>query len=319
MIKNMLSLTLACLLLCATAQAQEPLRPTDPLAPGADRGANGEAPIRDVGGWLGEEQLPGAPPAAPATEAAPAAPAAEGGATDPLAGPAATAPDAAAPAPAPVDPEQERRDARKRERTINKNYNDALQIYEGMESPDHSINALDRRIANNERLIADFKRRIAEATAQRRAFQVDLFNRTFFLRQQRERGQITQESFDKLIRQEERKYEEETANLKGNLEAWHKELKESVARLESLKSERRMLDASRARAPRRNGRGGQQAGANVPAPKPGERLLGTLEERMRQLDRFNTRSTMEGVHPRDVGVGSSEPRTVDSSEAEDEE
>ncbi|MBX3470960.1 MAG: hypothetical protein KF878_29180 [Planctomycetes bacterium] len=285
-----LTTTLAALLLAPAALAQEPLRPSDPLA-----GPRGDGPaIRDIGGWLGEDEpLPGAAGAAHA--AGPPAPAVGGG-EDPLAAPAA---------PAAEDPEKARQEARRRDRQINRNYQQAIDIYEDLDAPDHQIAALDRRIANNERLVADFRRRLAEGQQQRRNMQVDLFNRTFFLRQQRERGQITQEVFDKLIRQEERKYEEDSAGLKANLEAWHKECKQAEARLEAMKAERRMLEASQPRATRRNQQ--QRAGgAPVPAPKPGERLLGTLEERLRQLERFNTRSTMEGVHPRDVGVGSVE-------------
>ncbi len=294
------ALLLAAPALSGQAFGQEPLRPTDPLAPSGSGGGNGNAQP-DIGGWLGEEPLPGAAPAP--VGPAPTEGAAAGG--DPLAGPAAE--------PAPVDPEEAKKEQRRRDRAIDKNYSSAIEIYEGMDDPTHNITALDRRIANNERLIADYKRRIAESTRTRRAMQVDLFNRTFFLRQQRERNQITQESFDKLIRQEERKYEEESASTKMNLEAWHRELKEAEERLVSLKSERRMHEASMPRATRR-GRGGQAANGPVPAPKPGERLIGTLEERLRQLDHFNTRSTMDGVHPRDVGVG-----TVESTELEPEE
>lgn len=289
---------LAALLLAAPALGQEPLRPTgDPLA-----GPSGEnAPIRDIGGWLGEETLPGAAPApvgpAPSEQAVP-----EGG--DPLAPTEA----------APVDPEEAKKEQRRRDRTIDKNYSSAIEIYEGMDDPGHQMTALDRRIANNERLIADYKRRIAEGTRSRRGMQVDLFNRTFFLRQQRERNQITQEVFDKLIRQEERKYEADSASLKTNLEAWHTELKQAEERMVSLKAERRMHEASMPRATRR-GRG-QAADGPVPAPKPGERLIGTLEERLRQLDRFNTRSTMDGVHPRDVGVGTVESTVLDPADEE---
>lgn len=288
---------LAALLLTAPAFGQEPLRPTDDPLAGPSTGET--APIRDIGGWLGEEPLPGAAPAPVAP-----APAAEGAAAggDPLAPTAAE----------PVDPEKARQEQRRRDRTIDKNYSSAIEIYEGMDDPAHQMTALDRRIANNERLIADYKRRISEGNRSRRGMQVDLFNRTFFLRQQRERNQITQEVFDKLIRQEERKYEEESASLKTNLEAWHTELKQAEERMVSLKAERRMHEASVPRQTRR-GRGGQANGP-VPAPKPGERLIGTLEERLRQLDRFNTRSTMDGVHPRDVGVG-----TVESTVLEPEE
>lgn len=292
---------LAALLLTTPAFGQEPLRPTDDPLAGPSGGSGENAPIRDIGGWLGEETPPGAPPAP--VGSAPSEGAIGG---DPLA-PTESA---------PVDPEEAKQEQRRRNRMIDKNYSSAIEIYEGMDDPGHQMTALDRRIANNERLIADYKRRIAEGTRSRRGMQVDLFNRTFFLRQQRERNQITQEVFDKLIRQEERKYEEQSASLKTNLEAWHTELKQTEERLISLKSERRMHEASMPRA--RRGRGGQAANGPLPAPKPGERLIGTLEERLRQLDRFNTRSTMGGVHPRDVGVGTVESLEV-KPEAEPEE
>jgi hypothetical protein len=204
-----------------------------------------------------------------------------------------------------VDPEKAAADAKKRDRAIDKNYQAALDIYQDMDRPERGITGLDRRIQNNERLVADYHRRIGAAQEQRRQQQVELFNRTFFLRQQRERGQITQEVFDKLIRQEERKYEEDTANLKASLEAWQRECSQAEARLDSLKAERRMLQASTAR-PALRGRQAQQQGGPVPAPKPGERLLGSLQERLRQLDHFDTHDTLDGVHPRDIGVGTVE-------------
>lgn len=238
----------------------------------------------DVGGWLGDDTPPPAQPAQ---------------AQDPLAAPAAPADDApaadaAAPA-APVDPQEERR----RSRQIDRNYQAALDIYQDMDDPRHQVTNLDRRIANNERLTTDYRRRLQQAQEKRRQSQVELYNRVFFLRQQLERGQVTQDVFDRLARQEEVKHEERTATLKGDIEAWTKEVREGEQRLEAMRAERRMLEAMN---PRPKAKPGQAAGA--PAQRPGARLVGSLEERLRQLDRFEPRNTMDQVHPRDVGVGS---------------
>lgn len=268
--------------LCGTAAAQEGgLRPVE---------EDPRPPIRDIGGWLGDEGAP--EPAAPAPGARPA--------DDPLApAPAPRAAPAPAPlepepaAPAPLDPAEERRRAKQ----IDKNYGDALSIYESLDDPSRQLDALERRIKNNERLVADYRRRLGQAQEQRRELQVELFNRTFYLRQQRERGQVPEDAYARLIQQEERRYEERSLEHKENLEAWTRELREAEARLEALRAERRMFDVMNPR-PRK-----AAAAAQAPAPKPGERLIGTLEERLRRLDRFETRHPLAGAHPRDLGAG----------------
>ncbi len=252
---------------------------------------DGGAP-RDPGGWAGDEQ-----PAQPAPAPDGAAPAG----SDPLAPGATPAPaptDAGEPAaPAPVDPEEQRR----RGRQIDKNYKAALDIYEDMDDPRHGVEMLERRIANNEKIVAEYRKRLAQSQEQRRTLQVDLFNRMFYLRQQKERGQLNQEAYDRLARQEERNYEERVSALKGEIEACQRELSQAQERLDALRAEKRMVDAMMSKSGRRGS--GSAAKAPVPAPKPGERVLTALEERLRQLDKFEVRSTMGGVHPRDVGIG----------------
>lgn len=253
----------------------------------------GQPAPRDVGGWIGDDTQPAQPaPAQPAPDGAPA-----GGGADPLAPGAAPAPAAADPAPAPVDPEEQRR----RGRQIDKNYKAALDIYEDMDDPRHGVEMLERRIANNEKIVSDYRRRLAQSQEQRRTLQVDLFNRMFYLRQQKERGQLNQEAYDRLARQEERNYEERVAALKGEIDACQRELSQAQERLDSLRAEKRMIDAMMSKSGRRGS--GAQAKAPIPAPKPGERVLTALEERLRQLDKFEVHSTMGGVHPRDVGIG----------------
>lgn len=247
---------------------------------------DGGAP-RDPGGWAGDDTQP-AP--APEEGAAPSA--------DPLAPSATPAPaPAEEAAPAPVDPEEQRR----RGRQIDKNYKAALDIYEDMDDPRHGVEMLERRIANNEKIVSEYRRRLAQSQEQRRTLQVDLFNRMFYLRQQKERGQLNQEAYDRLARQEERNYEERVAALKGEIDACQRELSQAQERLDSLRAEKRMIDAMTSKSGRRGT--AANAKAPLPAPKPGERVLTALEERLRQLDKFEVRSTMSGVHPRDVGIG----------------
>ncbi len=249
---------------------------------------DGGAP-RDPGGWAGDETPP-APTPTPAPDA--------GGAADPLSPGATPAPaPAEEAAPAPVDPEEQRR----RGRQIDKNYKSALDIYQDMDDPRHGVEMLERRIANNEKIVAEYRKRLAQSQEQRRVLQVDLFNRMFYLRQQKERGQLNQESYDRLARTEERNYEERVAEHKGEIEACQREMAQAQTRLDGLRAEKRMIDAMMSKGGRRGTTA--QGKAPIPAPKPGERVLTALEERLRQLDKFEVRSTMGGVHPRDVGIG----------------
>lgn len=254
-------------------------------------------PVKDLGGWLGEDKQPAAP--APVLEGGAAPAPAQGG--DPLAPGAAPAAGEAAPAPAePVDPAKAAEDERKRGRTIDGNYKRALDVYEDMGQPHHALASLDKRIANNERIVRDYSERLAKSGDERRRLQVELFNRTYYLRQQQEKGQIDQPTFDRLIAKEEREYEQRVVNLKSDIKSWQKEVAEAQKRLETLRNERRLLVASLPREGRKL-RGDPSA---KPKPRPGQKLLSTLDAQLRQLEKFEPRNTMDDVHPRDVGVSS---------------
>lgn len=271
--------------------AQDGLKPVEETPP----------PVKDLGGWLGEQ------PATPPAE----------GATDPLLPPPAApaAPEAGAPAPAvtetpPVDPLAEK----KRGRQIDANYDKALKTYEDITQPHHKIEALKRRIANNEKIVRDYSARLATSGDERRRLQVELFNRTFYLKQQLEKGQIDQAGFDKTIAKEEREYEQRVKNLKSDIESWRREVSEAERRLVQMQGELRMLQAALPRAGRTL-RGDKSAAAK--APRPGERLLSGLDNQLRALEKFSPTHTMDDVHPRDVGVSSVGRRKA--APAEDEE
>jgi hypothetical protein len=252
----------------ATATAQDDgLRPLDP-----DK-------IEDLGGWLGEETAP-----------APSSPPAASQDQDPLAGPA---PAAKPQAKQELTPEERAR----RENQIQRNYDEAQNIYQGIIRGD-KVGNIDRRIANNERIVKEFTARIRSALKERRDLQVQVFNRSFYLKQQVDRGQLTQEVYDRMIAEEERKYEERVADLKKNVIEWRKEVASAKQRVEELKAERRTMVAAQ---PRRR-RGKSSKGKQAPKAKPGEKLLTSLRARLRQLSNFETKHTLNGVHPRDLGT-----------------
>ncbi len=234
----------------------------------------GQGPIQDLEGWLDESTIPDAP-----------APAQDGG--DPLA--------PSTPAPKPELTPAERA---KQQRQIERNYGEAEKIYEGIIGAD-PVEKLDRRIANNERIVKEYQQRIRGAAKERRELQVALYNRTFYLKQQVEQGKLTREAYERMITEEERKYRQRSKVLKEHYQAWKEELAAAQTRLRDLQSQRQMLLAQRPRALR--GQKGKGQGARQ--ARPGEALVGSLRERLQRLGRFHTRHTMDGVHPRELGFG----------------
>lgn len=232
-----------------------------------------DAPVDGTSGWLDEERDPLGPDAAPAPE--------------PKVGPVAE--DELTPA-----------ERRKRDRTIDRNYSEAQDTYSEILSKDPT-GPLDRRIANNERIVTEFRGRMQQATQERRQAQVDLYNRTFFLKQQLDKGQITQDVYEKLIREEEGKFERAEATYKLNVGSWQKEIDEALQRLDGLRSQRRLLEAQQPRRqkPRRT-RGGE--GGEGEGPR-GSNLVGNLRSRLQRLARFERKHTLDYVHPRTLGAG----------------
>jgi len=224
------------------------------------------------GGWLDEDQDPLSPKGAPA------------------------------PAPEPTTAPLEEDDLtpaerRKRSRQIDRNYNDAQKTYNEVLSKDPS-GPLERRIKNNERIVTEFQGRIQNATTKRRQAQVDLYNRTFFLKQQLDKKQITPDVYDRMIREEEEKFQRSEANYKVNVVAWQKEVDVAQARLKDLRAQHRLLEAQKPRRMKpRRARGGPE-GAEGPK---GSALVGTLRSRLQRLGQFRRRHTMVGVHPRSLG------------------
>lgn len=299
-VTRLISLSLGGLLLAAPAALAQDgggLRPIDPVQDPLEPGGSPS----DPGGWVGDD---GAGPQPGQLGPAPApAPAPGGQAGDPLAGPSE----------AELTPEERRR----RDRVINRNYERALDTYQDASDPSHSLASLDRRIANNERIITEYRQRIAQAQEERRVLQVEMFNRILYLRQQRERGDITQQMFDDLARQEERQFEQRSRQVNEDLEAWHREVQQAEQRLTELRSRRRMLSATVPRQHRRHAQEQQQA-AQQPQVGHGERIVTSMAERLRRLNRFRTHHCLDWVHPREVGVGPSQLPVAAVEEEEDD-
>jgi hypothetical protein len=240
----------------APAMAQDGLKPVDD----------------DAGGWLGEEEAEATPPD-------------DHDQADPLSGGPAT------PLPAPqLTPEEQRR----RSRQIDNNYRKAQDIYQGIINSD-KLQPLQRRIANNERIVREYNGKIRRGLAQRRELQVQVFNQSFYLKQQRERAQISQDVYDRMIVAEEQKYDHAVADLKKDVQLWRKEVKEAKRRLAELKSKQRVIVASRPKTRKR------RKAARKAKIRPGQKLMTNLSSQLRRLNRFRTKHTLEHVHPRELG------------------
>ena len=289
----------------APAFAQEQLEPVDeaPIEQPAEDPLTGPAPerfdappptsdgtpppVRDLDGWLGEGgKQQGGDPLAPES------------------GPSADS-------EAELTPEERR----KRGRAIDRNYDKALEIYDDLSLPHHEVEALDRRIANNERLIKDYRARISRAREERRTLQVELMNRGFYLRQQRQQGQISQQAFEQQMAHEERVFDQRDKALKGDLDAWVREVQAAEARLQDLKNQRQMLARTLPKSHKRSA-------AKKPKPRPGQRLMSTLETRLQNLGHFRTRYTLDLADPRSTafsGIPRPQVAMTDVEPLEDEE
>jgi hypothetical protein len=256
-----------------TLKPTQPTPPKDPVAsppntPQAPATADtptvqGDTP-KDPGGWKGAQPAP-APAGVPEA--------------DPLAG------------KAPVDPQAEEAERKKNDRIIDRNYDEAGKIYDkALATEGESAENLDHRIQVNEKLIADYKGRLAKANAQKRTFQVELYNRTFYLKQQKDKGAIPEDTFDKLMKQEEKKYNEKSAQARSDVEFYEKEIADAEKRLNDLRTERRISTVMT----------NTKAGVNPnvkkkPPVKQSVAMVNTLKGRMQALSAFEPKNTMDGA------------------------
>ena len=109
-------------------------------------------------------------------------PGAPAGGADPLAGGEAAKPAA--------DPNAIQNDDPRAGPIIDRNYRTAIQTYDNVLKDGESTENLDHRISTNEKLVADYKKRLAVSNEAKRRYQVELFNRTFYLKQQKDKGAI---------------------------------------------------------------------------------------------------------------------------------
>jgi len=253
----------------APAPATDPVAPppNTPQAPATADTPTVEGTNKDPGGWKAQT-----PP--PAQAGVPEA-------SDPL---------AAKPAPAPVDPAVEEETRRKNDRIIDRNYEDAIKTYEHVLSNEGESSAdLDHRIKTNEDLIARYKKLLAQANDVKRREQVELFNRTFYLKQQRDKGAIPEDTFDKLMKTEEKKYNDKTAAARSDIDFYEKEIADADKRLNDLRAERRVSVATYRTNQYANGK------PKKPPMKPSQRMVGTLKEKLARLSEFDPKHTMDSA------------------------
>jgi hypothetical protein len=285
-----LSLVFA-LALAGTARAQDTnggLRPTDgapatpdpapPPAPPAPavpatpdtppQVESAPKPPADPGNWKG-----GPAPAAPAGGAAGA---------DPLAAPAT-------PQAPPKDPNTIDNDDPRAGKIIDRNYSDAIKIYDNVLKNDgESVENLDHRIESNEKLVANYKKKLTDCNDQKRRMQIELFNRTFYLKQQRDKGAIPDDVYERLIKQEEKKYADRSAQTTSDIQFYEKEIQDAEGRLSTLRAERRVQVTTFKSNQIAKGPNGKK-----PPMKASQRTILSLQERLQKLSAFETKNPMD--------------------------
>jgi len=276
------SLALALALAGASrAQAQDNKPATDPAAvPAPAEGAAPAAPApavppadapKDPGGWKGapapsgQDPLanPGTPPAAPA----PATPA------------------------APADPNLIPNDDPRSGRIIDKNYNEALKTYDNVLKNDgESVEDLDHRISVNEKLIADYKKKLADSNETKRRLQIELMNRTFYLKQQKDKGAIPEDTYNNLILKEDKNYKTKTANANSDIEFLTKEIADAEKRLQDLRAERRIRVTTT-----KTNFAAKGPGARKPPVPRSTQLVTSLKDRLQKLVPYEPRYPMDNA------------------------
>lgn len=249
------------------APASDPVAPppNTPQAPATADTPTMEGQPKDPGGW--KQQTP--PPAQAGVPEA-----------DPL-----------AQKPAEKTPEELEAERKKNDRVIDNNYNEAIKTYEKvLANEGESVENLDHRIQTNEKLIANYKKKLAEANEMKRREQVQLFNRTFYLKQQRDKGAIPEDTFDKLMKQEEKKYNEKTVQARSDIEFYEKEIGDAEKRLNDLKAERRISVTQMNTNKVVNG-----GKPKKPPVKPSIRTVNTLKDRLQRLSEFEPKHTMDNA------------------------
>ncbi|MEZ0227079.1 MAG: hypothetical protein ACAI25_00520 [Planctomycetota bacterium] len=249
----------------APAPAQDPVAPppNTPQAPATADTPTVEGQPKDPGGW--KQSTP-----APAQAGVPEA--------DPLA------------KPAEVDPAAAEAEKKKNDKIIEKNYDTAIKIYEGvLKNEGESMENLDHRIGTNEKLIAKYKKALAEANEVKRREQVNLFNRTFYLKQQRDKGAIPEDTFDKLMKTEEKKYNEKTSQARSDIDFYTKEIADAEKRMNDLKTERRISVTSIKATQAANGKKAK------PPVKASQKIVNSLKDRLQRLSEFEPKHTMDNA------------------------
>lgn len=285
--KNLIgALALACALgVASVARAQEqPAQPGGGLRP-TDGAPSSPDPVAPA-------PAPAAPEAPPQVEGAPKAPPADPGnwkgqappaqGSDPLAAPAAPA--------APKDPNYIANDDPRAGRIIDKNYSDAIKVYEGVLKNDgESVENLDHRIESNEKLVANYKKKLNECNEAKRRMQVELFNRTFYLKQQRDKGAIPDDVYEKMVKNEEKKYNDRSASTTSDIAFYEKEIQDAEGRLNGLRAERRIQVTTTKSMMAASGK------PKKPPMTASQRLTTSLKDRLSKVWPAETKNPMDGA------------------------
>lgn len=172
-----------------------------------------------------------------------------------------------------------------RERQIDANLEDTLGIYEAILEAERSETLqLDRRIEQNEKLVAEYMPQLERADEKLRQLQVNFMKKTFLLKSQLEQGDIEKDTFNRLMEREERKNERYREEFEDDRAFFRDEIARAQERLKELRLHRTVA----ARAALLEGAGSEKAKTRAAI------ILEDMSGLLERLSGFKTRYPMDG-------------------------
>ncbi len=143
---------------------------------------------------------------------------------------------------------------------------------------------IDRRIAQNEEIVARFRPQLTTTEEELRKLQVEFMGKAFALRQKKDAGALSDDQFQKAIAAEEGKWNRRKNAVGGDATYFREEVQQAEVRLVQLRTAKKEMDERLARE-----------GKLKPKKKaPGDAVMEGFQGTLEKLSGFKTRFTMDG-------------------------
>jgi len=180
--------------------------------------------------------------------------------------------------PAAKKPETKPLSEEQKSHEIEKNYNQALNIYDAIvdKADVAEVASMKRRIETNEGLLQSFRGKLAAAETQRRQVHVNYVNRSMELQRAHTSGDLPEKQFEEMMAKEKKAYERQTKSLDGDIAHYRGEVSRAEQTLKKLRAELKQLEVSLAHKLRAQG-------ATAKRPKP---PAAAIKEQLKALSGF---------------------------------